>query len=96
MPWENSMLKKLITCGLLLVSPLAVSEGLLLDGIDLARASSHLRPGRGTSMERVEAEFGAPSIQQAAIGDPPITRWDYPGFVVYFEHSAVIHSVAAP
>ena len=90
------MFKKLIACGLLLTSPLAVSEGLLLDGIDLARSSSHLRPDRGASMDRVQAEFGAPSIQQVAIGEPPITRWDYPGFVVYFEHSAVIHSVATP
>jgi hypothetical protein len=51
------------------------------------------RPARGMSMEKVEAVYGAPSRRDAAIGEPPITRWEYPGFVVYFEHQYVIHSV---
>lgn len=90
------MFKKIIMSGLLLASPLAVPEGLLLDGIDIARESSHLRPGRGVSMESVQAQYGVPSLEQSAIGEPPITRWDYPGFAVYFEHNIVIHSVATP
>jgi hypothetical protein len=52
------------------------------------------RPSRGMSMEKVEAAFGAPASRVAPIGDPPITRWEYPGFVVYFEHHLVVHSVA--
>ena len=87
------MLKKLITCGLLLVAPLATAESLLLDGIDIANTSSHFRPVRGTSMERVQADFGTPTSQQPAVGDPPIARWDYPGFAVYFEFDLVIHAV---
>lgn len=47
-------------------------------------------------MATVETRFGAPSQQQAAVGEPPITRWDYPGFVVFFEHDRVIHSVSTP
>lgn len=90
------MFKKLITSGLLLVSPLAVSEGLLLDGIDIAREYSHMRPGRGVSMETVQSQYGSPSVEQAAVGEPPITRWDYPSFAVYFEGNLVIHSVAIP
>ncbi len=86
------MLKKLITCGLLIVAPLASADNLLLDGIDIASASTHLRPVRGTSMERVQADFGTPTSQQAAVGDPPISRWDYPGFAVYFEYDLVIHA----
>jgi hypothetical protein len=50
---------------------------------------------RGMSMERVEASFGAPTLRHGAVGAPPIARWDYPGFVVYFEYQFVIHSVAA-
>ncbi len=50
-------------------------------------------PTRGITMNRVEAQFGAPSERHAAIGNPPITRWDYPGFSVFFEHQHVIHSV---
>jgi hypothetical protein len=51
------------------------------------------QPARGMSMEKVEAAFGAPSNRVAAVGNPPITRWEYPGFVVFFEHSIVLHSV---
>lgn len=52
------------------------------------------RPARGMSMEKVEATFGAPTNRAAPIGEPPITRWEYPGFTVYFEHQYVIHTVA--
>jgi hypothetical protein len=53
------------------------------------------RPTRGMSMEKVEAKFGAPAKRVPAVGSPPITRWEYPGFVVYFEHHLVLHSVAS-
>ena len=51
------------------------------------------KPTRGMSQESVQANFGAPQSTVAAIGDPPISRWDYAGFVVFFEHNLVIHSV---
>jgi hypothetical protein len=51
-------------------------------------------PARGLSMAQVERAFGEPSQRYAAVGEPPITRWVYPQFVVYFEHSHVIHAVA--
>ncbi|HEY5622599.1 MAG TPA: hypothetical protein VIV14_02485 [Gammaproteobacteria bacterium] len=85
-----------IAIGLVAVAPLTHADNLLLDGIDVARPSAHLRPARGTSMAAVEARFGSPAQQQAAIGDPPITRWEYPGFVVYFENDLVIHAVTTP
>jgi hypothetical protein len=50
-------------------------------------------PTRGTSMAQVEARFGAPSQRYAAVGQPPITRWVYPSFVVYFEYQHVVHAV---
>jgi len=52
------------------------------------------RPARGMTMTRVESSFGAPSNRVPAVGQPPITRWEYPGFVVYFEHNHVVHTVA--
>lgn len=51
-------------------------------------------PARGMTMSRVEATFGSPANRQPAVGQPPITRWEYPGFIVYFEHQHVIHTVA--
>lgn len=51
-------------------------------------------PTRGMSMERVISGFGEPAMRHAAVGEPPITRWDYPGFSVFFEFDKVLHSVA--
>jgi hypothetical protein len=82
----------------------ALATGPLLSGTVLAdelgvppapqaeSAADH--PARGMSMEKVEAKFGAPSKRIPAVGEPPISRWEYPGFVVYFENNLVIHAVA--
>lgn len=51
-------------------------------------------PRRGMTMQRVESTWGQPQRRRAAVGQPPITRWEYNGFVVYFEHDRVIHTVA--
>lgn len=53
-------------------------------------------PRRGLSMERVRASYGVPNQEVAAVGTPPITRWVYGGFTVYFEHEFVIHAVQHP
>lgn len=50
-------------------------------------------PGRGMTMTAVEEKFGSPEAKFDEVGDPPITRWDYPQFSVYFEYQYVIHSV---
>jgi hypothetical protein len=46
-------------------------------------------------MATVESRFGPPSNRHAAVGNPPITRWDYPQFSVYFENDRVLHTVLA-
>ena len=51
------------------------------------------KPTRGMTQERVRAEFGSPQNEDAAVGEPPISRWHYAGFVVYFEYDRVIHAV---
>lgn len=55
-------------------------------------ASARL-PARGMSMKQVELDFGAPASRKAPVGDPPITRWEYQSFIVYFEYRRVIHAV---
>lgn len=37
--------------------------------------------------------YGQPNTQTAPTGSPPISRWDYADFSVYFEGDVVIHSV---
>lgn len=51
------------------------------------------RPARGSTMTAVQSHYGEPTARHAAIGNPPITRWDYPQFSVYFEHDRVLHAV---
>lgn len=74
----------------------AVTSVALADELKMTPApqASADRPIRGMSMEKVEAKFGAPAKRVPAVGAPPISRWEYPGFVVYFEHHLVLHSVA--
>ena len=51
------------------------------------------RPTRGMTQASVESKYGAPASVKAPVGDPPITRWEYSEFVVYFEYDKVIHAV---
>ena len=50
-------------------------------------------PNRGSTMATVQGRFGEPTQRHATVGNPPITRWDYPQFSVYFENDRVLHSV---
>ncbi len=62
-------------------------------GEDPAGTASMPRPHRGMTMDAVRREFGDPVTEHPPVGDPPITRWDYGPFSVFFEHQYVIHSV---
>jgi hypothetical protein len=77
------------------ISPAAISTA-QADTLLVQRVSKEApaTPRRGSTMSSVEAQFGQPSKKHAAVGRPPITRWDYPAFSVYFEHSHVIDAVA--
>jgi len=61
--------------------------------VDSPQAAPSDMPMRGMTMDKVQARFGTPSQKLAAVGQPPITRWEYPSYVVYFEYDHVIHSV---
>ena len=56
-------------------------------------------PTRGMNMANVEHIFGTPQEKLPAVPDPgsklhpPITRWIYPDYVVYFEYNYVVHTV---
>ena len=95
------MAKTISTTLALLVLAISVARAdtLLLDGIELDAQTKEMRPRAGMSMAAVESTYGAPTQRHAAVGgaaveQPPITRWDYPGFSVYFERDTVIHAVA--
>jgi hypothetical protein len=89
----------LTTLATLLLASVSYADTLLLDGIEIDRQTLDARPKPGMSMTAVESAYGTPSERHAAVGgsiaeQPPITRWDYAAFSVYFEHDRVIHAVA--
>ena len=51
------------------------------------------KPRLGSTMATVKSVYGEPGKVSGPVGEPPITRWDYPGFSVYFEYDSVLHSV---
>jgi hypothetical protein len=58
-----------------------------------AESSATGMPQRGMDMANVEHIFGTPVEKYDAVGKPPITRWDYPNYVVFFEYNMVLHTV---
>lgn len=50
-------------------------------------------PVNGMTQSEVRERFGAPVEMGKPVGDPPITRWDYDDYSVYFEYDLVLWSV---
>jgi hypothetical protein len=71
----------------------ARADALVVDEMTAAQSSADERPRRGMTMTTVERRWGAPENRSSAVGQPPITRWDYPGFTVFFEYQHVVHAV---
>lgn len=88
------MAHKTLLAGVLAIAALAAqADTLLIENVEQAREAGERLPERGVTMQTVESRFGAPVERRAAVGDPPIARWQYEDFVVYFEHDRVIHAV---
>jgi hypothetical protein len=69
----------------------ASADVLLIESIQSAPAVE--TPRNGLTMEQVRQQFGEPASEIPAIGEPPISRWEYTGFSVFFENDLVLHSV---
>ncbi len=69
----------------------ASAETLKMDGA--SAMSGDGRPTRGMTQASVQSKYGSPASIKAPVGEPPITRWEYTDFVVFFEHDKVIHAV---
>ena len=84
---------RILTVIALLFGVFGVANAQNLDMEGTSQASDVERPKSGMTAENVEARFGAPNAKMAPVGDPPITRWEYENFVVFFEYDRVIHAV---
>jgi hypothetical protein len=82
-----------LTAAGLMITASARAETVVVNDKVMVRASNVARPHRGMRMEQVEHQFGQPATRHPTVGKPPITRWDYPQFSVFFEGDRVIHTV---
>lgn len=76
-------------------SGIVIQRGTVL-GMPSARApapTADKGPMQGMSMAQVIRQYGQPERRYGPVGDPPITRWTYSGFSVYFEYDTVLHTV---
>lgn len=85
-----------LACLLAFASQPLLADTLLIERVTVAGHKD--LPTRGSSMAQVEARYGAPTRKFAAVGGggpktPPITRWQYETFSVYFENSHVVNAV---
>lgn len=78
---------------LLASSPL-LADVLIID--EVRQVEKMNLPANGQTKANIEAKFGAPKDRKAAVGDPPISRWDYDTYSVYFEYDRVLFSVLHP
>jgi hypothetical protein len=92
----NRNLSQLILAACISLAALSANaDTLLIDAITEAPPndpSGLLRPSSGQSMEMVRARFGEPKQKLTPVGEPPITRWVYAKFTVYFEYNFVVNS----
>lgn len=96
------MRRSLLACALSLafVLPLSTNADDLQVGAASAEAPapSVTLPKKGTLKSAVLKTYGQPQKQYAPVGGespkhPPITRWDYAGFSVFFERDHVVDAV---
>ena len=84
---------RILTVLALLLGGFSAANAETLEMKGTAQASGAARPASGMTAASVEAKFGAPDAKIAPVGDPPISRWEYKDFVVFFEYDRVIHAV---
>ena len=86
------MLPAMLAAGFGLLTTGSLSADVLL--IEEVRQADRMElPTNGMKQTEVRDRFGAPVKTAAPVGDPPITRWDYNGWSVYFEYDLVLFTV---
>ncbi len=100
-----TMTRTLLLTGLLVALPLH-AEVLTLPGGPVPEQPSQMAPDyehmpvdrshlprTGSSKTTVLNQYGEPISISGPVGDPPISRWVYGDFVVFFEYDHVINAV---
>ena len=85
---------RFLALSLALLTPVAGADIIKIPvGQQQSAASGVQLPQHGESSASVKRLYGEPLKSSQAVGEPPISRWQYAGFAVYFEHDHVIHAV---
>ena len=72
--------------------PFSLTADVLL--IEEVRQSDRMEvPDNGMTTTEVRTRFGNPVKVYSPVGDPPITRWEYEDWSVYFEYEVVLFTV---
>lgn len=95
-PFRSRAARALVAAAFAGAAFAAGADTLLVDRVQ--REAAVERPTRGMSMSQVRARYGEPLAELGTVGgasaaQPPITRWSYDGYIVYFEHDHVVYSV---
>lgn len=86
----------------ILILTAAFSPPLLADVVELPTVNAvppgQELPAKGMPMNEVRQRYGKPLHAHPPVGggsrqQPPITRWDYPGFALFFEYDHVVDAV---
>jgi hypothetical protein len=95
MNYRAMTVSAVLATGVMGFAPICRADIVASEGGIAVRDAGVAAPARGMSMAQVASKFGDPLTKVAAVGTPPISRWEYSGFVVYFERDHVIHAVVS-
>lgn len=92
------MRKDLLTIALGLCAFAGIAGAEVVSMPEGQAAAPTMLPAKGSTMTEVKKKFGDPRDKKPTVGGdtpkhPPITRWDYDGFVVIFEKDRVVDAV---
>ena len=91
--FSNSAIIALFCAALFVCLPEIANSQVINIGKQATENKNINRPKKGMSQSLVVKLFGKPRTATKPIGAPPISRWQYKHFTVYFEGNYVIHSV---
>ena len=92
----NKLIFSVIPLLMSVINPALAQESVRKDVllIDRIENTAHIPvPHHGQTKDQVSGTFGDPVERHGPVGNPPISRWVYPEFTVYFENQWVLRAV---
>lgn len=87
----RNIFKSIAVIGFLVTTGTVAADVLLIE--EVRERMQRDLPANGLTKTEVEQRYGTPNTRRAPVGEPPIARWVYDEYSVYFEHDLVIESV---